>query len=58
MGQLMRACLFEGEQQKIGKKHVALNNLVLPAATKHFDRPEQIKLGVGGGGVGNIITYD
>ena len=47
----MRACLFEGEQQRIGKKHAALNNLVLPAATKHFDRPEQIKVGGGGRGV-------
>ena len=40
----MRACLFEAEQQRTGKKlkHAALNNLVLPASTKHFDRPEQI----------------
>ena len=29
---LMRACLLEAEQERIGKKHAALKNSVLPAS--------------------------
>ena len=30
------------EQQRIGKKHAAFKNSVLPTTTEYFDRAEQI----------------